>query len=81
MSNNYQALLENGQIKWLETPPNVTSARVVITVLPPEKDAISSKKLKSGRKRQLGFMQGKMTVPDDIHWGDEEVREMFGDSI
>ncbi len=20
-------------------------------------------------KRQLGFMQGEITVPDDIHWG------------
>ena len=81
MSNSYQALLENGRIKWLETPPNVTSAKVIITVLQLEESALSEEKAGVKKKRQLGFMQGKMTVPDGIHWGDEEIKEMFGDSI
>ena len=81
MSNSYQALLENGRIKWLETPPNVTSAKEIVTVLPPEQEALSEQKVGIKKKRKLGFMQGEMTVPDDIHWGDEEVREIFGVSI
>lgn len=28
-------------------------------------------------KRQLGFMKGEMTIPDDIHWGDEAVEAVF----
>lgn len=27
--------------------------------------------------RVLGFMQGEMTVPDDIHWGDDAVLAEF----
>ena len=78
MLHSYQAVLEQGQIKWIDTPPDVTSARVIVTVLPSKEDAVSSKKISNNKKRRLGFMQGKMTVPDDINWGDEQVREMFG---
>lgn len=28
-------------------------------------------------KRQLGFMKGEITIPDDIHWGDEAVEAVF----
>ena len=77
MPNSYQALLENGQIKWLETPPDVISAKVIITVLPPEEVALSEKKVGIKKKRQLDFMLGEMTVPDDIHWGDEEGEAVF----
>lgn len=32
-------------------------------------------------KRILGFMQGEGTIPDDIHWGDDEIQAMFDQSI
>lgn len=78
MLHSYQAVLEEGQIKWIGTPPAVTSARVIVTVLPSEETALSSKKTGHNIKRQLGFMQGEMTIPDDINWGDEQIKEMFG---
>lgn len=31
--------------------------------------------------RVLGFMQGEMTVPDDIHWGDDAVLAEFDASL
>ena len=32
-------------------------------------------------KRKLGFMQGEGVVPDDIHWGDDEIQMMFDETI
>lgn len=74
MLNSYRAVIEEGKIKWLDTPPSVTSAQVIITVLSPVENDTSGVK----QKRKLGFMQGEMTVPDDIHWGDEQVQDLFG---
>lgn len=33
------------------------------------------------KERKLGFMQGEGVVPDDIHWGDEDIQAMFDESI
>lgn len=33
------------------------------------------------KKRQLGFMRNEGKIPDDIHWGDDEIIEMFEESI
>lgn len=74
MLNSYRAVIEEGKIKWLDTPPSVTSAQVIITVLSPVENDTSGVK----QKRKLGFMQGEMTVPDEIHWGDERVQDLFG---
>ena len=32
-------------------------------------------------KRKLGFMQREGVVPDDIHWGDDEIQMMFDETI
>lgn len=78
MLNSYRAVIEEGKIKWLDTPPSVTSAQVIVTVLSPvEKDTLEDTQGVK-QKRKLGFMQGEMTVPDDIHWGDEQVQDLFG---
>jgi hypothetical protein len=34
MLKSYEALLDHGQIRWLESPPDVEEARVIVTVLP-----------------------------------------------
>jgi|GEM_PF-2550980 len=34
MLKRYEALLDHGQIRWLESPPDVESARLIVTVLP-----------------------------------------------
>lgn len=33
------------------------------------------------RKRKLGFMQGEGEIPNDIHWGDDEIQAMFDESF
>jgi hypothetical protein len=33
MLKSYEAIYDHGQIRWLETPPDVEEARVIITVL------------------------------------------------
>lgn len=33
MLKSYEALYEHGRIRWLETPPDVVLARVIVTVL------------------------------------------------
>ncbi|WP_367106245.1 hypothetical protein [uncultured Psychrobacter sp.] len=78
MLNSYRAVIEQGKIKWLDTPPSVTSAQVIITVLSSIENNTSEDTQGVQQKRKLGFMQGEMTVPDDIHWGDEQVQDLFG---
>ena len=34
MLKSYEALLDHGQIRWLETPPDLDMARLIVTVLP-----------------------------------------------
>ena len=79
--NSYKAILEKGQIKWLDTPPEINSARVIVTILPTEIELTNNTditKISSNNTRQLGFMQGEMSIPDDINWGDEQVQQLFG---
>ena len=35
MLKSYEALLDHGQIRWLESPPDLNMARLIVTVLPP----------------------------------------------
>lgn len=34
MLKSYEALLDHGQIRWLESPPDLDMARLIVTVLP-----------------------------------------------
>ena len=34
MLKSYEALLDHGQIRWLESPPDLELARLIVTVLP-----------------------------------------------
>ncbi|MEC4887814.1 MAG: hypothetical protein SAL70_41865 [Scytonema sp. PMC 1070.18] len=33
MLKSYEAIFENGQVKWLTSEPKVSSARVIVTIL------------------------------------------------
>jgi hypothetical protein len=33
MLKSYEAIYENGRLKWLEAPPPVNSARIIVTIL------------------------------------------------
>lgn len=78
MLNSYRAIIEKGRIKWLDVPPPATSTQVIITVLSSEDSETLNLSQTSSRKRKLGFMKDEMTVPDDTHWGDDQVQDMFG---
>jgi hypothetical protein len=34
MLHSYEAIYENGQLKWLNDQPDVTHSRVIVTILP-----------------------------------------------
>jgi hypothetical protein len=42
MLKSYEALFDHGQIRWLESPPDVERARVIITVLPEPLEPITT---------------------------------------
>lgn len=80
MLQSYQAVIEHGQLKWLDTPPQVQNARLIVTLLPDDLafDELQTYDLNKKGEKRFGFMQGQGAVPDDIHWGDDEVAKLFG---
>jgi hypothetical protein len=40
MMKSYEATYENGQIKWLSEQPEITSARIIVTILEETKPQI-----------------------------------------
>lgn len=78
MLNSYRAIIEKGQIKWLDIPPPATSTQVIITVLSSTDIEDLDHAQTSKKNRKLGFMQGEMTIPDDVYWGDDQVQDIFG---
>jgi hypothetical protein len=59
MLKSYEAIYENGQVKWLNEQPTVRSARVIVTILeetePPMK-----------RRTPPASMAGKVKILGDI---------------
>jgi antitoxin (DNA-binding transcriptional repressor) of toxin-antitoxin stability system len=36
---------------------------------------------KTKGQRKIGILEGKIDIPDDIHHGDQEIEDMFYDSL
>lgn len=68
MLQTYEAILNNGQIHWIDVPPN-SNGRLHITFIEHTKPQI---------ERKLGFMRGEIQMPDDINFADDEVAKLFG---
>lgn len=63
MLKSYEAIYENGQMKWLAERPEVSSARVVVTVL----EETTSTSEPSAKKRTFpADMAGKIKILGDI---------------
>jgi hypothetical protein len=62
MLKSYEAIYENGQITWLKEQPQVSSARVIVTVL--LEDAPSTVPLK--RRIPPAALAGKVKILGDI---------------
>lgn len=73
MLKTYEAILNNGQLTWLDTPPTASHAKVFVTVMADDKPL-----QKEQKERKLGFMRGEIHVPDDINQYDDEVAKLFG---
>ncbi len=59
MLKSYEAIYENGQIKWLTDRPEVDSARIIVTVLPAQESQIK-------RRSTPASMAGKVEILGDI---------------
>lgn len=79
MPYNYQAIIENSRIKWLDTPsPEAKAkAKVIVTVLAPVQTNSLVSANSNPKKCKLGLIQGGMTLPDDINWGDKQIQNLF----
>ena len=58
MFKSYEALYENGQVKWLESPPPIQSARIIITIL--------EEKASPPRRTPPATLAGKAQILGDI---------------
>ena len=59
MLKSYEATYENGQIKWLSEQPEITSARIIVTILEENKPQIK-------RRFPVPGMAGKVKILGDI---------------
>lgn len=60
MLNSYEAVYENGQLKWLADKPSVSSARVIVTIIEETVDVAVK------RRTFPQAMIGKVEILEDI---------------
>ncbi len=68
MLKSYEAIYENGQVKWLKDTPQVTSARVIITILEDSSSSNSRRQpseLVAGKGKTLGDIVSPIVDEDD----------------
>lgn len=77
MLKSYEAIFDHGTIRWLDTPPAVEEARLIITVLPGKLPDVQN----SVRHRHPPeSMKGKMHIVGDIvesPYSEDEWESMF----
>lgn len=70
MLKSYEAIFENGQMKWVADQPNVTSARVIVTIweesAPPLQRRTAAPTI-AGQGRTLGDLVSP-TIVDEQDW-------------
>ena len=59
MLNSYEAILEHGQLRWLDQAPPLDHVRVIVTVLP-------SPAATPARRRPPASLAGKVTENGDV---------------
>ncbi|MEB3193190.1 MAG: hypothetical protein VKL42_22845 [Snowella sp.] len=63
MLKSYEAMYENGQVKWLGEQPDVTSARLIVTVLETTKNESKKRRSPSESIAGKGKMLGDIVSP------------------
>jgi hypothetical protein len=59
MLKSYEAIYENGQVKWLSEQPTIRSARVIVTILEETEPIVK-------RRSPPASMAGKVKILGDI---------------
>ena len=70
MLKSYEAIYENGQVKWLAEGPSVRSARVIVTILEETPASIPAKRRSppaeiAGKGRTLGDIVSPIVDEED----------------
>ncbi len=66
MLKSYEAIYENGQVKWLDGQPPVSSARIIVTVLEESAGSDSAVVEKNQRRVPPASIAGKGKTLGDI---------------
>ena len=68
MLKSYEAIYENGQVKWLKDEPQINSARVIITIVE-ESSVVHSRRIPpefvAGKGKTLGDIVSPIVNEDD----------------
>jgi len=67
MLKSYEALYENGQVTWLTDQPNITTARIIITILeePPAPSRRAAPASIAGKATTLGDLVSPIVNEED----------------
>ena len=77
MLKSYEAIYDHGQFRWMGTPPDVDSALVIVTVLPPQ--ALEENSTQK-RRQPPEKLKGSTRILGDIvssPYSEEEWEAMF----
>ena len=69
MLNSYEAIIENGQVKWLTDAPKVSKARVIVTILPDTEPQVLRRRIPpasiAGKGKTLGDLVSSVFEEQD----------------
>lgn len=74
MLKSYEAIYENGQVKWLNEQPILSSARIIVTVLDELPQGSQTPKAAPQPLRKFGQFRGQVQIADDF---DEAIPNEF----
>ncbi|MEM8504843.1 MAG: hypothetical protein AAF716_17015 [Cyanobacteria bacterium P01_D01_bin.1] len=66
MLKSYEAIYENGKVKWLNEQPTLSSARIIVTVLDDLLPDSWSPSPSAQSVRQFGQFRGQIQIADDF---------------
>lgn len=87
MLQTYEVILDNGNITWLDNPPNNITTKGYLTLLEKQTQNTQFNHQNSNTnyydlnkigEQRWGFLSGQAIIPDDIDWSEEEIAELFG---
>ena len=71
MLHSYEAIIEDGKIKWLGSEPEISKARVIVTILSDEQPRALRRtppSLIAGKGKTLGDLVSPIVEEEDWEW-------------